>query len=69
MQDKKRNHSFARRAVLAAITAGTLFQASSCSIDGNGVISAFANPGTFVEIRNQLLDASLLGRIFRGSDE
>ncbi len=69
MQGKKRNGNFVRRALLAVITAGTVFQASSCSIGGDGVINAFADPAAFVELHNQLLDASPLGRIFRHFDE
>ncbi len=64
MQHKKRSRSFGRRTVVAAITAGTVFQVSSCNIDGNGVISAFADPGALAELRNQLLEASPLGRLF-----
>jgi len=64
MPQKNWNRSLGRRALVAAISAGTVFQVSSCNIDDTGVISAFADPAAFVDLRNQLFEASFLGRLF-----
>jgi len=63
MSHKNRNRSFGRHAVVAAISAGSVFQVSSCNIDDGGVISAFANPAAFADLGNQLFEASPLGRL------
>ena len=47
MQNGKRKWKLCRRAMVAAIGAGTVFQVSSCNIDDVGVISASADTGAF----------------------
>ena len=64
MQPERRKSRLGRRAVVAAISAGTVFQVSSCNIDEGGVISAVADTGALSDLRNQLFEASLLGRLF-----
>ncbi len=63
MQHKKRKWKLGRRAVVAAISAGAVFQVSSCNIDDGRVISAFVDTGALSDLRNQLFEASLLGRL------
>ena len=72
MQHEKRKWRLGRRAVVATITAGAMFQVSSCNIDEGGVISAFADTGALTDLRNQLYEASPLGQLlgdFEGSLE
>ncbi len=64
MQHEKRKWKLGRRAVVAAITAGAVFQVSSCNINDGGVISAFVDTGALSDLRNQLFEASLLGQLF-----
>lgn len=52
-----------RRAVFAAIAAGSVFQMSSCSINDDGTINAFANPRALVDLQNELFEASPFGRL------
>ena len=64
MKHGKRKWNWCRRAAVAAMAAGTVFQVSSCNIDEGGVISAFADPGALSDLRNQLIAASPLGQLF-----
>ena len=71
MKHEKRKWKFGRHAVVAAMSAVTMCQVSSCNIDDGGVISAFADTAALSDFRNQLFDVSLLGHLFdvRGSLE
>ena len=71
MQHKKRKWKLGYHAVVVAMSAGTMFQVSSCTIDEGGVISALADTGALTDLRNQWLDASLLGHLHDdgGSDD
>ncbi len=63
MQHKKRKWRLGRHAVVAAMSAGTMFQVSSCNIDEGGVISAFADTAAFTDLHNQMFEASPLGQL------
>ena len=63
MRQVKRNWKPGHRAVVAAITAGAMFQLSSCNIDEGGVISAFADTAAFTDLHNQMFEASPLGQL------
>ena len=63
MQHKKRKWKLGYHAVVVAMSAGTMFQVSSCTIDDGGVISALADTGALSDLRNQWLDDTLLGHL------
>ncbi len=69
MRDRIRKKSFGIRAVIAAVAAGSAFQISSCSIDENGQINAFADTLAISDLRNQLFDASPIGRWLEGLND
>lgn len=52
--------------IITAVAAGSAFQISSCSIDNQGALSAFANPQALSDLRNQLFEASPLGQLLDG---
>lgn len=53
-----------RWAAAVALTAGAIFQISSCNISEEGVITAFADPSGFSDLSTQLHEQSFLGRVF-----
>lgn len=52
------------RSIATAVAAGAVFQISSCSVDGNGVINAFADPGALADFTAQVYEQSFLARVF-----
>ena len=63
MQHGKRKWTLGYHAVVVAMSAGTMFQVSSCTVDDGGILSAFADTGALSDLRNQWLDDSLLGHL------
>ena len=63
MQHKKRKWKLGYHAVVVAMSAGTMFQVSSCTIDDGGVISALADTGALSDLRDEWLAGTLLGHL------
>jgi len=63
MRRTKRSWKRGCCAVAAALTTGAVFQLSSCTINEDGVLSAFADPSGFADLGAQWHENSVLGRL------